>query len=60
MDTWVLVLIVVATGSHEPKSIATVPGYRSEAACKIAAGSMFDSKQYMDSMTFKCIPGPSR
>ncbi len=59
MNTWVLVLVVLSPQS-EPISVATVPGYRSEVECKVAAGAMFEKKQFMDAMTFNCIPGPSR
>jgi hypothetical protein len=65
MATWTLVLMMffkAPTGNIEPRGIASVPGYATEAECKSAGTQATENKlPFLNAQIhFMCIRGPKK
>jgi hypothetical protein len=64
MSTWVLVIVLVANGTVEPRGITSISGYHSKVECMVAADALSREKMLGDEtslmMFSRCIPGPEK
>jgi hypothetical protein len=65
MATWTLVLMVffkTPTDDIQPRGVMSLPGYATEAECKLAGDAASNNKlPFLNTQIhFMCIPGPKK